>query len=136
MTIDIPRDRPEFSAVLVDAFHEVVAEALPDGIGGGGGARSLLKGIAEPSVASWSLTAPQLADGTYYLRVRGLESGDTFVVENTNPLPPPPPPVDEIFRRGDANTDGVVNISDPVQTLNYLFAGAENSDVSRRGGRQ
>ncbi|MGE3164593.1 MAG: thrombospondin type 3 repeat-containing protein [Planctomycetota bacterium] len=28
------------------------------------------------------------------------------------------------FIRGDANTDGVVNIADAVQTLNYLFSGA------------
>jgi hypothetical protein len=30
------------------------------------------------------------------------------------------------FKRGDANVDGTVDISDPVRTLNYLFIGAPN----------
>jgi hypothetical protein len=30
------------------------------------------------------------------------------------------------FKRGDANVDGAVDISDPVRTLNYLFLGAPN----------
>ena len=33
------------------------------------------------------------------------------------------PPPDPVFRRGDSNGDGDVNISDPVHILNWLFAG-------------
>ena len=39
---------------------------------------------------------------------------------------PGPGPVVQ-FRRGDFNSDGQVNISDPISTLNFLFGGGEDT---------
>jgi hypothetical protein len=32
-------------------------------------------------------------------------------------------PPSAVFKRGDSNTDGSINLTDPVYTLNYLFLG-------------
>jgi hypothetical protein len=58
--------------------------------------------------------------------VRMLESSDVFATPAAIVLveanSPPPPPT-ELFRRGDANLDDAIDISDPLTVLRYLFLG-------------
>jgi len=42
----------------------------------------------------------------------------------SDPPPPPPPPAREVFRRGDSNGDGRVELSDAINTLGCLFLGS------------
>ncbi len=52
------------------------------------------------------------------------DPGDPGAVTNPGDpedSPPPPPPLQ--FRRGDVNADSLVNITDPIATLNFLFTG-------------
>ena len=63
----------------------------------------------------------------------GLDDPATVVVEVCNfvgcttskAFTYEPPPEGTLFRRGDANSDGAVNIADGVTVLNFLFTGGE-----------
>ena len=52
---------------------------------------------------------------------------DSLRVGRSGDLPPP----GTLFRRGDANADGQVNLSDPVGLLNHLFAGAAGPSCAK-----
>jgi hypothetical protein len=53
--------------------------------------------------------------------------GKAYLMLSDSPCdeePPPPPPPAEVFRRGDSNGDGTVNIADAISTLACQFLGA------------
>jgi len=65
----------------------------------------------------WGTVAADLdADGHLDIVVTNESGGDAVLLRNAS--------FDLVeFRRGDANGDGNIDISDPVETLNYLFLG-------------
>ena len=75
----------------------------------------------EDNPESLTFTVPLLQPGTFELTVRNTD-GRTSEATDFTILPPAP-----YFIRGDANIDEVVDISDAVKTVRYLFSGAEIS---------
>ena len=61
------------------------------------------------------------SSGAEGIAIRGVE----FVERASgNPCDEDEPPTGSLFRRGDADSSGVVDISDGIRILNFLFAGA------------
>ena len=75
----------------------------------------------EDNPESLTFTVPLLQPRTFELTVRNTD-GRTSEATDFTILPPAP-----YFIRGDANIDEVVDISDAVKTVRYLFSGAEIS---------
>jgi glucose/arabinose dehydrogenase len=73
--------------------------------------------IAEPLAAVTTVSFRELGEYVYRLTVDDGDGQGSREVTVTVTEPPPPR-----FRRGDANTDGLVDISDGVRTLLHLFA--------------
>ncbi len=64
-------------------------------------------------------TVPELAPGAYLIRVRSARRSESNGVAFGIVAPPPA----ALFRRGDANDDGEIDISDTVRVLLRLFGG-------------
>jgi len=84
-------------------------------------------GIEDFAAANWSLDNPGLAtvsvnlgdgDGEFEPAIHTVPAGGFLKVTAVAAGSFNPP----IFRRGDSNGDGRINISDAVTTLNYMFA--------------
>ncbi|MEM7263257.1 MAG: DNRLRE domain-containing protein, partial [Planctomycetota bacterium] len=91
----------------------------------------------EPEPVTIRIPASRFVDGNNLVAVSvhnaSLGSSDLSFVpilipvrDSSEPPPPPPPPPADTFQRGDASADGLVNLSDAVVILNYLFIGGED----------
>jgi hypothetical protein len=89
----------------------------------------LASGTVEPRTATVSIPARLLVVGRNVIAVSvhnsALDSTDlSFDATLFESLRPPGTRCDATFRRGDADGDGVVNITDAVLTLGFLFLGS------------
>ncbi|MBI4601620.1 MAG: hypothetical protein HY721_06630 [Planctomycetes bacterium] len=80
-----------------------------------------------PIPASWAsvtiavTTATNSSTGAEGIDLRLVEVTSRARLDACEEEPPPPPP--DRFRRGDANSDGRLDLSDGIRILNYLFLG-------------